>query len=108
MLTWFLLSILGFCISGTNIPKEKSFHAKALECGIQPDLICAPSVLGLSIVKNAPSLEKLSFHFDAEEVSLDFLTELDFVEELEIGPNLRTYKSAYSGNVRFFEGLFNR
>jgi len=84
-------------ISGTNIPKEKSFHAKALECGIQPDLICAPSILGLSIVENALSLEKLSFHCDAEEVSFDFLTEIDSLKELDFG--ISNFDQAYQDRV---------
>eukprot|EP00978_Attheya_sp_CCMP212_P012227 scaffold30400_cov36-Attheya_sp.AAC.2 len=74
-------------IPGTDMPTPKSFDVMALECGIQPDLICAPSVLALSIVENAPNLEKLIFHCDAEEVSLDFLTELDSLKELEFGFN---------------------
>jgi hypothetical protein len=88
------LSIRHFDIYGSTIVGEywykqfadmnftycPSFEVMALECGIQPDLISvAPSVLGLSIVENAPNLEKLSFRFHAANVPLDFLKGLNWI-----------------------------
>ena len=37
-------------IAETSIPTKKTFREMALECGVQPDLICPPSIPGPSIV----------------------------------------------------------
>mmetsp|Transcript_2247 Transcript_2247/g.3434 ORF Transcript_2247/g.3434 Transcript_2247/m.3434 type:complete len:531 (-) Transcript_2247:217-1809(-) len=72
-------------ISGTNIPTGKTFREMALECGVQPDLICPPSILGPSIVRNAVGLKKLCFPGgQMNHQPFDFLTELNSVEELEV------------------------
>jgi hypothetical protein len=82
-------------ISGTRIPTKKTFREMALECGAQPDLICPPSILGPSVVRNAAGLKKLCFHGGQMNLPFDFLTELDSVEGLEVGVGKSHYERLF-------------